>query len=561
MARPVQRRFAIQVLKSAGESDPTQEAVSEATIDFYRQGATASETSTVTHGGESFAVPVYDSGGIKPGDTVSIEVGGLTFNVDAVPSRTLLMLSREPSPDGTIEEGKRLLPAEEWPELTDDSLGLAAGDPSPTTGDDGRLLGYVSTRRFDYNVHGSTLVGDHLTLDALGGITPMVPWLNARDFPTLQEAIDALPATGGVVYLPAGQYLAAPNRYGSGIEITGDYVTLRGDGIFSTRIVTPHPDFEGDFVTVKGKGCRIEDVSINGATGGGEGSCLVIDGTASDVSDCRLKNVLLHNALGHGLLCKDAPSLFAVDLAAVDNAMNGAQLERETGGPWRMTFIGGLLADNAGTGLEIIVADDPEAIDCGDSVRLLGGFIEGNRAGGATDGNGLKITRAAGVYASGCYFERRPSQSLPEHGEQFIYAEEVRGLVIDGCFFNGNSDLTPPPDVEVKRTALFVGCTDVRFTNNVGYRLSEELARFDTDCERVVECGNREIDIDLPRIASEGDVFGLSRGAVQLFHSDTVPSSTTDFEPGSVIWVSTQNRLYVLKSEADGWKSIKYTTD
>ncbi len=49
-------------------------------------------------------------------------------------------------------------------------------------------------------------------------------WLDASQFDSIQQAIDALPETGGEVYIPAGRYeLERP-------LLVGDYVTLRGAG-------------------------------------------------------------------------------------------------------------------------------------------------------------------------------------------------------------------------------------------------------------------------------------------------------------------------------------------
>ena len=50
--------------------------------------------------------------------------------------------------------------------------------------------------------------------------------LNAHDFPGLQAAIDALPETGGEVFIPTGVY-DIPE---TGLRMNEDNVTLRGEG-------------------------------------------------------------------------------------------------------------------------------------------------------------------------------------------------------------------------------------------------------------------------------------------------------------------------------------------
>ena len=62
------------------------------------------------------------------------------------------------------------------------------------------------------------------------------PTLNARDFPTIQAALDRLPRSGGTVLVPAGVYtVAAKIRLRSGVELRGagiDRTTLiLGDGV------------------------------------------------------------------------------------------------------------------------------------------------------------------------------------------------------------------------------------------------------------------------------------------------------------------------------------------
>ena len=85
---------------------------------------------------------------------------------------------------------------------------------SVTVDSAGGVSFYSAETLFDYEVTG-TSAGSAAGFypDAFGGGAPGTSWLNARSFPSIQAAIDALPPWGGTVFLPAGLYSLTETLY------------------------------------------------------------------------------------------------------------------------------------------------------------------------------------------------------------------------------------------------------------------------------------------------------------------------------------------------------------
>jgi hypothetical protein len=101
-----------------------------------------------------------------------------------------------------------------------------------------------------------------------------IDWINASqygatgdgttdDTDAVQAAINALPGSGGTVYLPAGSYLLDG---AAGLSITGGAVTLRGAGAEATKILIGSGFTGTTAISVTGANAQIVDLSVNGAS-------------------------------------------------------------------------------------------------------------------------------------------------------------------------------------------------------------------------------------------------------------------------------------------------------
>ena len=93
--------------------------------------------------------------------------------------------------------------------------------------------------------------------DAIGGTQPSPAWTNARDFATIQAAIDSLPATGGVVYLPSGTYNVTTTTIPENKP-----VHLFGDGADRTVLFCADPEL--DILRIECSLTTIENLTIKG---------------------------------------------------------------------------------------------------------------------------------------------------------------------------------------------------------------------------------------------------------------------------------------------------------
>jgi hypothetical protein len=134
------------------------------------------------------------------------------------------------------------------------------------------------------------------------GVGPDLAWVNVRDYPTFQAAIDALPPSGGVVYVPAGTYTrttlpaVVPMTISRPTVLLGD-ITAQNGAFTGTRIVYRNnatEDLDSNLITVSGHNCdyfTIRNISLEGAGAAGNGCGLVID-TVYDVTikDCNFQD-------------------------------------------------------------------------------------------------------------------------------------------------------------------------------------------------------------------------------------------------------------------------------
>jgi len=298
MADSVLSRLEIQVLRNVGTGTPSdvQVPAAGAVAVFYRQGATVKSNQVdIGPGEEDALIEVYSTGWIARGDIVLAGLGGLPLLVTDVDAYGNELLVSNPSEDTQVSvfNGTRLVVDSNRPKVFADPAGSLEKPPPVSAGPDGRVGVYTATPRFDYTVLGGGLTDTRFYVDQIGGVAPSPPWRSARDFPTLQAAIDSLPATGGEVHLPAGIYTLT-----SGLVIQTGNVTLRGDGPLATIIQRDPSAGVFDLISVIQPDCRFYDLQVDGAASSPSvsdlGSCMRFIGyeiSGNLVQNCYMENL------------------------------------------------------------------------------------------------------------------------------------------------------------------------------------------------------------------------------------------------------------------------------
>jgi hypothetical protein len=512
----------VQFATYNSSQQPTQ-----ATVAFFRLGAIVTTATSVDPFESDKLVNIDDLGSLAINDSVNVGAGGPVLIVDGILSATQITVTNPSGTAVSLAVGARLVRQSGRP-----ALFLQRGGPqSPTSAlttdpNTGRGSGYLAAGRFEYTVQpvGGSLVGYP---DAPGGnFRDDVSWNDVRDFPGIQAAIDALPAAGGVVYLPTGIY-----DIGDGLTIAREGVGLLGDGLGTVIRPSVHLVNAFDLLTVTAGHCRISSLLLDGRRTLGSGStksCLVIKHLPStgNINGCHLENVAARNGPKHGLLVNDALTTLFVNCEFTGNGAEGVNLSKTTVGVNGMRFLSCIFSGNAGPG---VVANDAAGLS------FYGCDFEANNGGvGVTQGNALEAHRCNRVEMYSCYVKDADTTSTVE---QFVLFDTCASAIVDSCWFQGSS--------KPNRAVRFKTSPWSRLTSNASLGMALELALFSNDSHESVEFGNRETDTAglavLPRITmGDARVLGLSRRALGLYtyvdESERPPA--TYLREGSMVWVN-----------------------
>lgn len=547
MANPVLHRFEATLYQTA--PDGAQSPLAGSAVDFYFQGATVSADLTIPAGGRG-VVNVHDWGDLRglnatpytnfPAvpDRVRAGFGGpeltvVTANAVAAPppfhGTLLVELANNTGSDVTLLAGTRLIIVNRRPPvfLNPDRTGTSVSSVLSDAG--GRAWAYVPHPRYDFTV---PALG-RLFVDAEGGAQPTPAWLNLRDFPDLQAAVDALPRqVGGEIFIPAGCY-----TIGATVRITTPNVCLRGEGPQSV-LEAASPDLtlvqvqkDPQLMAVP-SGFRIRDLTLDGGatTPGAAGIGLLVVGF--ETSGSYLENVTITRTRKYGLQLVDTRSTLVMRCRVVGNQGTGVHL---SGNP-TACLMGSTLSDNLGRAVEMAGPAQPA-----NAVALLGCRLAGN-LGAQTAA--IDISNCARLSVRECSFEHASGVR-----DRFVRISGAASALVDGCWFDG-ADL-------VGRAVSWVGSKGARFSNNCGQDLVAGFAEFDAGCDDCVEFGNRE-EAGAPRLAFAGKrVFSLGRGAVSIdrYSNATKPNPAT-VAPGSMIWIDDPGQLALLVSNGTSWVTI-----
>ncbi len=164
MSKPVLFRLDLLITKDKSTGDRAQVPAAGARVDFYGQGATVSMAVTIPVTTPT-TVDVYDPGDLKDGSTLQVTPGGPALTISSVsqspafPEATQITVVNNTGASVALSVGDRLILTSDRPELFSDPLGATTAIGNFLIADEnGRVVGYIDRRRFDYTVSEQVLV-------------------------------------------------------------------------------------------------------------------------------------------------------------------------------------------------------------------------------------------------------------------------------------------------------------------------------------------------------------------------------------------------------------------
>lgn len=525
MARPIAPRFEITVLKNKSGTDTAQVPATDATIKFYRQGATVK--TAVTLPSHTYAtLSVYDVGQLAIGDTVRVDIGTATLSVLDIPSSSEVQVWNGATTSVGVLSGARLVPTNNPPQVYADPLGtVPLGTSISVDGVTARASAYLSRDRVDYDVSipGQT---PRLYVDASGVMGRSDQrWNDIRDFGgDVQAAIDALPGDGGIVFVPRGTWLLS-----SGITVAKAGVTIMGEQDCSVLRAATANSF--DLVTVTQGQFQMRDLKLDGAATSYSStgkSCLVMLGYGVSGNlgvNLQLQNVVITGAPRYGLYLRDVITFLAEACNFDSNKGSGTRIETVTSGATSTQFISCTFSGNGDRGCE-----------CNNVsvLTFLGCTFEANKGGvDSSQGNGLDALDCARIEVMSSLFRNADTASQPA---QFVFLHNCQSAVVDGCMFDGGV-------VSAKRATrgvYLLNSTLSRLSSCSGKNLGSYLADYGGGSLRGVEYCNGEIDQAVVRFnlqPSQAQMVGMSRAVLSIpvvLDETTLPTSLA---LGALVWV------------------------
>lgn len=204
------RRFESYFFKP---SDPGQVPLTGAVVYPTREGATVTEM-VIFNEQEEHDVAVADAGYIQVGDILFMDTDtNVQLSVLSVSANRQSLTLQNYGGYTPVPAGARLRPATSPPAIFKDPRGLQPVS-AVTVDSVGYAQFFTSAPVVDLAVSGGGLTAPlMLTNRACRRERGADSWRNALDFPSIQAAIDSLPAVGGTVFIPAGLYDLSETLY------------------------------------------------------------------------------------------------------------------------------------------------------------------------------------------------------------------------------------------------------------------------------------------------------------------------------------------------------------
>lgn len=270
-----------------------------ASVTVYREGASVAAATSST---APITISVLHPGKIKTGDLVTVgsfpidaTLIGQTFLVTNVSSSAIILDSFT----GTLTVGvnDRLIPINDQPTIYQDDQGVNEATNPIVTDSSGEARGFVEYAAYDVitsaaggNILPRLQEGVVCSTEAPGQIRFADAFATLSDTGGIQEAIDDLPSTGGMVRLSNRTYLI-----NSTLNITKSDVTVEGVGDGSLLQMNDSPGvhfFGQQSLGITGSRFTVRNLKLDGVNSSNTNGRGFNFGTCSD---CLLDNVTIVN--------------------------------------------------------------------------------------------------------------------------------------------------------------------------------------------------------------------------------------------------------------------------
>ena len=209
------RRYETYLYKPKSGSDDAQIPLAGATLAVTRQGASVRTESELIYEQETAQVEVHDCGLIVVGDNLmrdfddTVDLSVLSIASD----RRSMMVQNVGGGAVQLAVGERLRPTTGHPSLYKDPRAKQSL-ATPTVDSLGYVWFFTPATTVDFVVSGGGLASPRMYTDKpVGWRREGETWRNVNDYASIQAAIDSLPAEGGTVYIPAGEYTLTQTLY------------------------------------------------------------------------------------------------------------------------------------------------------------------------------------------------------------------------------------------------------------------------------------------------------------------------------------------------------------
>lgn len=209
------RKCEFHLYRDKSTTDTTQVPMAGATLSVHRQGVIVRSQQVEIDEQESAEVEVEDGRFLQVGDVLVRDspVFAELLVTAIAPGRTRITVQNLDQFVG-LAAGERLRCNGPSPTLFQDPRGHVPYTSAPVANSYGYAFFYALVPAVDVVVTGGGLNGVRYYLDQrTGWIGGGDSWLNAREFGSIQAAIDALPASGGTVFIPSGTYTLTETLY------------------------------------------------------------------------------------------------------------------------------------------------------------------------------------------------------------------------------------------------------------------------------------------------------------------------------------------------------------
>lgn len=287
MKVPQLRRIGFQVLRRTAPNDNTMRPADGATVLAAFLGATVRVPVSISDHTEGTGF-VCDIGRISVGHTVCVNTSfDNQLTVTAVDDATsTVTVANDTGSDLELALGDRLAIHVPSPTVYLDSTGtLAANGNSATTDIDGRVEVFSAEWRHDFLVVGGDLPSTQLYTSVSAGWTgASESLLNVRDFASIYDALNSIPEGGGTLYLPAGDYPLTTTL----VLPTDKRITLRGEGIEQTRLVSAGLSPNLDMLHITNSHTQVLSLSVVGPGVAGAGRGIVVQPSKTVIRRVRI---------------------------------------------------------------------------------------------------------------------------------------------------------------------------------------------------------------------------------------------------------------------------------